>query len=364
MTVALSNTSMPIFDGHNDTLLHLCLPERSEGRSFLTRGEKGHLDLPRAREAGFSGGLFAIFVPAPQEDFSGPPDPKRITTTKNGYEVKLADPIDSAYAYGLTNEVITSLFHLEEAAAGAVKVVRSFGELLDCLSQNVLAVVLHFEGAEAIDPQLHNLEAFYQQGLRSMGITWSRPNAFGWGVPFQFPASPDIGPGLTAAGKELVRACNKLGIIIDLSHLNEQGFWDVAKLSTAPLVATHSAAHALVPRSRNLTDEQLQAIGASHGVVGVTFAIYDLSSDGLTQGDAPLTAVVQHIAYIAQRIGMEHVAFGSDFDGAAIPKEMGDVTGLPKLLAALREYGFDDAALRKLTHENWLRVIRDTWHDS
>jgi membrane dipeptidase len=363
MTVTILTTNMPIFDGHNDTLLHLYPPERSEGRSFLERGEKGHLDLPRAREAGFSGGLFAIFVPAPKEDFSGPPDPKRITKTQNGYEVKLAEPIDPAYAYEVTNEVITSLFQLEEAAAGAVKVVRSFRELVDCLSQNVLAMVLHFEGAEAVDPQLHNLEAFYQRGLRSLGITWSRPNAFGWGVPFKFPASPDIGPGLTAAGKELVRACNRLGIIIDLSHLNEQGFWDVAKLSTAPLVATHSAAHALVPRSRNLTDEQLQAIGASHGVVGVTFAIYDLSPDALTQGDAPLTAVVQHIAYIAQRIGMEHVALGSDFDGATIPKEMGDVTGLAKLLAALREHGFDDAALRQVTHENWLRVIRDTWHD-
>jgi len=168
---------------------------------------------------------------------------------------------------------------------------------------------------------------------------------------------------LTAAGKELVRACNRLGIIIDLSHLNAQGFWDVARLSTAPLVATHSAAHALVPRSRNLTDEQLRAIGASHGVVGVTFAVYDLTADAMTQGDAPLTAVVQHIEYIAQRIGVEHVALGSDFDGAAIPKEMADVTGLPKLLAALRAQGFDDAALRQLTHENWRRVIQDTWHD-
>ena len=354
---------MPIFDGHNDTLLHLCLPGRSEERSFLARGEKGHLDLPRAQEAGFRGWLFAIFVPAPQEDFAGPPDPKRIVKTQNGYAVKLADPIDHAYACEVTNAVIAHVLHLEEAAAGALKIVRHVPELVDCLDRHVLALVLHFEGAEAIDPQLHNLEAFYQQGLRSLGITWSRPNAFGWGVPFQFPASPDIGPGLTAAGKELVRACNRLGIIVDLSHLNAQGFWDVARLSAAPLVATHSSAHALVPRSRNLTDEQLRAIGASHGVVGVTFAVYDLTADAMTQGDAPLAAVVQHIEYMAQRIGVEHVALGSDFDGAPIPKEMADVTGLPKLLAALRAQGFDDAALRQLTHENWLRVIRDTWHD-
>ncbi len=351
--------NMPIFDGHNDTLLRL--PDRGGERSFLARSEKGHLDLPRAREAGFSGGFFAIFVPSPTVDYSVSPDPDLLIRTENGYEVKLADPIDFDYAYGFTNEVITSLFRLEEAAEGAVKVVRSVEELVDCLDQNVLAVVLHFEGAEAIDPQLHNLEAFYQLGLRSLGITWSRPNAFGWGVPFKYPASPNTGPGLTEAGKELVRACNELGVMLDLSHLNEQGFWDVAKLSDAPLVATHSAAHALTPRTRNLTDEQLEAIGDSNGVVGVTFSIYDLRSDGRLEGDVPLTDLVRHIDYIAQRIGIDHVAFGSDFDGATIPKEMGDVTGFPRLLASLREHGFDDAALRKLTHENWIRVLRDTW---
>jgi len=358
-----SDSYMPIFDGHNDTLLHLHLPERGGGRSFLARSEEGHLDLPRAREAGFAGGFFAIFAPSPTVDYSVSPNPDLLIRTENGYEVKLADPIDFDYAYGFTNEVIASLFRLEEAAEGAVKVVRNVEELVECLDQQVLAIVLHFEGAEAIDPKLHNLEAFYQLGLRSLGITWSRPNAFGWGVPFKYPASPDIGPGLTEAGKVLVRACNDLGIMLDLSHLNEQGFWGVAKLSDAPLVATHSAAHALTPRTRNLTDEQLDAIGDSNGVVGVTFTIHDLRPDGGLEGDAPLTDLVRHIDYIAQRIGMDHVAFGSDFDGATIPKELGDVTGLPKLLAALREHGFDDPALRKLTHENWIRVLRDTWTD-
>jgi membrane dipeptidase len=352
---------MLIFDGHNDTLPHL--KERGGVRSFLTRNEEGHLDLPRAREAGFGGGFFAIFVPSPTVDYSVSPKPDLLIRTKNGYEVKLADPIDFDYAYEFTNEVIASLFRLEEAAEGAIKVVRNVEELVDCLDRNVLAVVLHFEGAEAIDPELQNLEAFYQLGLRSLGITWSRPNAFGCGVPFKYPASPDIGPGLTEAGKELVHACNKLGIMLDLSHLNERGFWDVAKLSDAPLVATHSAAHALTPRTRNLTDEQLDAIGDSDGVVGVTFTIHDLRLDGGLEGDVPLAALVRHIDYIAQRIGIDHVAFGSDFDGATIPKEMGDVTGLPRLLAALREQGFGDAALGKLTHENWIRVLRDTWND-
>jgi membrane dipeptidase len=273
----------------------------------------------------------------------------------------LAPPVDPEHATIVANQALTDLFHLEEAAQGAIAIVRDASELSAALSHDALAIIVHFEGAEPIDPRLQNLETFYRRGLRSIGIVWSRPNAFGWGVPFKFPSSPDIGPGLTPAGKDLVRSCNQLGILLDLSHLNEKGFWDVAELSDAPLVATHSAAHALTPRTRNLTDPQLDAIGETNGVVGVTFAIYDLSADGRLEGDVPLSALLCHIEYIAGRIGIDHVALGSDFDGATIPQEIGDVAGLPRLIEALRQAGFDEEALRKLAHENWLRVIGDTW---
>jgi microsomal dipeptidase-like Zn-dependent dipeptidase len=126
--------------------------------------------------------------------------------------------------------------------------------------------------AEAIDPNFELLDVLYAAGLRSLGPVWSRSNAFGHGVPFLCPSSPDTGPGLTDVGKELTRACNRLRILIDLSHLNERGFWDVAAISKAPLVATHSNAHALSPHSRNLTDKQLTAIGETGGMVGVNFA--------------------------------------------------------------------------------------------
>lgn len=364
MPQSTQSHQMPIFDGHNDTLLRLCLPERGKERSFFTRSDFGHIDFPRIREAGFSGGMFAIFIPSPTADYSGLPVSDRLTITANGYEMHLEEPIDDLeYAYRVANDMIAHLIQLEESADGGVKIVKNVQELTECLAHDVLAVVLHFEGAEAIDPQLRNLDAFYQHGLRSLGIVWSRPNAFGCGVPFKFPTSPDIGPGLTDAGKQLVHACNTLGVMLDLSHLNEKGVWDVAKLSKKPLVATHSAAHALVPKSRNLTDDQLKAIRDSNGVVGVTFAIYDLCADGRLEGDAPLSVLIDHIRYIAERIGIDHVAFGSDFDGATISQEIKDVTGLPKVIDALRQCGFDEAALRKVTHENWLRVLRDTWKD-
>ena len=280
--------TLPIFDGHNDTLLHLYYADRGGGRSFFTRSDKGHLDLPRAREGGFAGGFFAVFVrPDPAPPVSTEPaftktetdrpahdrsDCCRVSTepaftkTETGYEIELAAAVDPNYAQRTAIAVTAHLFRLEEEANGQVKVVRTADELTACLREGVLSAILHFEGAEAIDPELDALEVFYRAGLRSLGLVWSRPNVFAHGVPFKFPHSPDTGPGLTGAGKELVRACNRLGIMLDLSHLNEQGFWDVVKLSDAPLVATHSNVHALCPSTRNLTDKQLDAIKESAGI--------------------------------------------------------------------------------------------------
>jgi membrane dipeptidase len=166
---------------------------------------------------------------------------------------------------------------------------------------------------------------------------------------------------LTDAGRELVRACNRLGILVDLSHLNEAGFWDVAEISDAPLAATHSNAHALCPATRNLTDAQLDAIGKSGGIVGINFAVSFLREDGANDADTPLGEIVRHVDYIADRIGVDHVAFGSDFDGARISDELGGIAGLPKLVAALRDAGYDDAAVDKITHGNWLRILGATW---
>jgi membrane dipeptidase len=340
-------------------LLQIRFPSPGEERSFFERSDKGHLDLPRIREGGFVGGLFAVFAPAnPHQD----EQPKTATiVTPDGDEVSIAPAIDPAYAQSAIMAEVAALFRMQDQSDGQIKVVRTVDEIVTCLDQDILAVVLHFEGAEAIDPELDALYVFYEAGLRSLGIVWSRPNIFGQGVPFQFPYSPDTGPGLTDAGRELVRTCNALGIVVDVSHLNERGFWDVAQLSNAPLVATHSGAHALCPSPRNLTDKQLDAIGESNGVVGINFHVGFLNANGKSDPDTPMVEIVRHTDYVAQRIGIDHVAFGSDFDGATMPNELGDVTGLPRLLDAFRAYGYDDRSLQKIAHENWLRVLNQTW---
>ncbi len=354
-----TKNTLPIIIGHNDTLLSLYLPERGGGRSFFVRSDKGHIDLPRAQEAGLAGGFFAIFVPPESPEEAAPR--LSIKATENGYEIPMQAPIDPAYAQRVTIAMMASLFRLEAASEGQFKVVRTTGELETYVREKVLAAILHFEGAEAIDPGLDALEVFYQAGLRSLGIVWSRPNIFAEGVPFRYPHSPDTGPGLTESGKDLVRICNELGIMLDLSHLNEQGFWDVARLSNAPLVATHSNAHTISPSTRNLTDKQLAAIKETQGLVGLNFSVGDLRSDGHNDPDIPLATIVDHIDYLVGQLGIDCIALGTDFDGTRVPLEIGDVTGLPRLIYALRERGYDEEALHKLAFQNWMRVISKTW---
>jgi membrane dipeptidase len=319
-----------IIDGHNDLVLHRWRDEPSP-----------HLDLDAAREAGFAGGFFALYVPSPrmQDPPAGP------------YAVPLPDPIPYEAAAAIADELFETLCALPVARATSA----------DDFRPGQVTAIVHLEGAEAIAPDLANLEDWYERGLRSIGLVWSRPNAFAEGVPFRFPASPDTGAGLTEAGRRLVQACNRLGILVDLSHLNEAGFWDVARLSDAPLVATHSNAHALCASTRNLTDAQLDAVRDSGGIVGVNFAVSFLREDGSNDPATPLAEIVRHVDYMVERMGVDHVGFGSDFDGCVVSEELGDAAGLPKLLDALRDRGYHDEALAKLTHGNWLRVLRATW---
>ena len=350
---------IPVFDGHNDTLLNLLLRKRGGGRRFFEKSAAGHVDLPRALEGGFGGGFFACF--APPNPKSGWDEESALRITDEGYEVSGSPPLDPEYARGFADGMTGLLFRLETESEGQLRVVRTADELEGSLKDGVLAAILHFEGAENLGGDPGALEELYGRGLRSLGLVWSRPNAYAHGVPFRFPSSPDTGPGLTGTGRELVRECNRLGVLIDLSHLNEKGFWDVAGLSEAPLVATHSNAHALCRSSRNLTDRQLDAIGDSDGMVGVNFAVSFLRRDGRDDADTPLETVVRHVDYLVERVGIDRVGFGSDFDGARVPKDIGDVSGLPNLLAALRERGYGEAELRKLAHGNWLRALRLTW---
>lgn len=349
---------MIIFDGHNDILNKITKrPDPLNTKAFLV-SDPGHLDFPRALQAGVMGGFFSVYTSNPP---SVPSVKDRMILSDEGYRIQLAPALDYEYAHRSALQMIDLLFKIQEDSLGQFQVVTNPTDLDYCIENNIMAAVLHLEGAEPIQPDLDNLPFFYDKGMRSLGITWSRPNKFGHGVPFAYPSDPDTGPGLTDAGKELVKSCNDLGVMIDLAHLNEKGFWDVAELSPHPLVSTHTAAGALIPKARNLSDEQLNAVGDSDGVVGIIFSVNDLDGGKRPKNNAPISKIIDHIQYVADLIGVDHVAFGSDFDGTRIPSELGNVSGYPKLVSLLEEAGFNSQEMEKICCQNWIRVLKKTW---
>ena len=347
----------PVFDGHNDILLRLYnAPEKRE-QIWLTGEGKGHLDLPRMKQGGFAGGFFAIYIPSPHDEgidymqlMENPP-----------FRLPLPALIPAAEALPVAWAMANHLFWMERASQGAFKVIRTAAEARANMETGVISAILHMEGAEAIGADLDALHAFHAMGLRSLGPVWSRPTVFGHGVPFAFPSTPDTGDGLTEAGKRLIRECNALKIMVDLSHINERGFDDVAAISDAPLVATHSNAHAITPSSRNLTDRQLAAIADSKGMVGLNYATSFLRRDGKQSADMGWEDVLAHLDHLIEKLGEDHVGLGSDFDGATIPRGIGDVTGLPALQQAMLDHGYGEALVRKLSSENWLSLLDRTW---
>jgi membrane dipeptidase len=344
---------IPVFDGHNDTLLRLYQSKEADVEKLFIEGTPGgHIDLPRSKKGGFAGGMFAIFPPPIEKTKRSAVPPAPSDNEPLPPELPRAEAITS------TIGMASILFRLERA--GALTVCRSAGDVREAMAKGSIAAVFHIEGVEAIDPELAMLDVLHAAGLRSLGIVWSRPNAFGSGVPFRFPSSPDTGPGLTDAGKALVKACNQLKIMIDLSHLNEKGFRDVAVLSDAPLVATHSNVHAICGHSRNLTDWQLGAIRETGGMVGLNFATGFLREDGRMNADTGLDIMVRHIDSLLQALGEDGVGLGSDFDGAMIPAVIGDVAGLPRLIDALVARGFGRALIEKIAYRNWLSVLERT----
>jgi membrane dipeptidase len=345
---------IPVFDGHNDLLLRLLQDPSRRAEIFLTGEGKGHLDLPRMKAAGFAGGFFAIYLPSPIPHDA--PDYQAQMQTPP-YDLPLPDPIPFETAIGTAAVAAGHLLWMERAAEGQLKICRTAQEVRNCLARGIIAAIMHMEGAEAVDESLDSLHLLHAAGLRSLGPVWSRPTIFGHGVPFAFPSSPDTGPGLTDAGQRLVAACNRLRIMLDLSHLNEAGFNDVARLSDAPLVATHSNAHALCPSSRNLTDRQLAMIRDSGGMVGVNFSVTFLRPDGRQVAATGWDPILRQMDHLLERLGEDHLGFGSDFDGCTTPEVIDDVAGLPRLLQALSDHGYDRPLLEKLAHGNWLRLL-------
>ena len=345
----------PVFDGHNDFLQRL-IEDGADALKIWTEGDgTGHIDLPQLRAGGMFGGFFALWVPS--EAYTDGIDWKA-RQENPPYAVPLAGPVPTDQGIAHMFRLTSALLALEET--GTLSICRSVDEILAAKQAGRIAAILHMEGAEGIaDPQM--LHLWHRIGLRSLGPVWSRSNAYGHGVPFEFPASPDTGPGLTEAGKELIAECDRLRILVDLAHLNLKGIEDIARISGAPLVSTHSGAHAISASTRNLTDAQLDLIAGTGGLVGLNFAAGFARPDGRRLPFDGFDPYLRHLDHLIEKLGENGVALGSDFDGAQMPTDLAQARDLPRLIEAMRQHGYGEALIEKISWRNWMDVLRRTW---
>ena len=352
MTHGLNHNNVAVFDGHNDLLTRLWLSDQAGPvRAFIHEQLSGQLDLKRCQQAGFVGGMFAIFLPP-------------FAYVKQHHPDKLVDKNAEDFTQQQIEQICLAQLELAQQmvqASEQIQLCTSVQQIQDCRTQGQLAVVLHMEGAEALQDNPDLLDVFYQAGLRSIGPLWNRVSQFGHGLNARFPHSPDTGAGLTIAGKALLRRCAEKKMVVDVSHMNERAFWDTVDILQQPIVATHSNAHALCPQARNLNDPQLKAIAESGGMVGVNFDVAFLRGDGQRNADTPLELILDHLEYMMDRLGEDHIGFGSDFDGALISKELQDVTGLAQLIAVMQQRHYSKELIEKICWGNWLNALNRIW---
>jgi membrane dipeptidase len=263
-------------------------------------------------------------------------------------------------------EMIEALLGQFVRHAGRLTLAVSARDIREAAAAGKIAGLLGLEGGHAIEDDLENVENFYDLGVRYMTLTWSNTN--GWA-----DASGDVRRhgGLSDFGREVVREMNRLGMLVDVSHVSDETFWDVIEVARAPVIASHSSARALVDVPRNLSDEMLRAIAANGGVVMVNFggAFIDPAKAGtakaaldillhLGPSRVPLSRLLGQIDHVVRVAGIDHVGLGSDFDGTLfMPEGARDVAGFPNVTAGLLARGYSEDEIRKVLGENLLRVF-------
>ena len=323
--------TFPYIDLHCDTLYH----------AFF-RGQKSITDLPSAMadvrklSAGGCGAqLFAVFLP----------------TYEGGEEEASRYPGDEAYIRAL-KDIFDRTLKENEGILGRTE---SLSDFLRNRSEGKISAILSMEDGRAAEGRPENLERLYRMGVRVLGLLWNAPNCFG------YPNSPDpemMGRGLTDFGKEAIPCLESLGIGIDVSHLSDGGFWDVAELARKPFLATHSNCRALNPHPRSMTDEMIRALADHGGVMGVNFYGAFLHAD-ISRLDSTVDAIARQLRHRINVGGLGCAAIGTDFDGIHGELEIPDASRMPDLFEALSARGFTDNELEHITHLNAERVLRE-----
>lgn len=302
---------IPVLDAHADTLSRLDVEERN----FLIRSERGHLDLPRLHDGGVRWQVLAL----------------------------------CARCKGLTGQSATDWVVGKLDEFNRIRLEGNLSLIQKELDLAEPGFILHLEGGDPLAGDLDRLDFFFKKGVRSMGLSWNGRNELVDGI-----GTEPTPHGLTPFGIQVITRMNQLGMLIDLAHVAEPGFWETLDRSSRPVVVTHANARHLCPHPRNLQDDQIRAIAEQDGVVGITFVPAFLTQDG----PASLDDVIRHVDYIVDLIGPAHVAFGSDYDGIqAGPKGLEHAGHYQELLQALLAHGYGQADVENMASGNWLRVF-------
>jgi membrane dipeptidase len=309
---------MIIVDAHSDLLEKLL---ESDGDIFRN---SHHIDIERMRKYG-------------------------------GYIQFMAACVNPSYGreyaiHGILRELDT-YFIQENLYSNAITLCHNLNDIEKALKQEKIGVILTVEGGDILQGDMSVLRLLYRLGVRCMTLTWNYRNEIADGVLDEIS-----GGGLTPFGRDVIKEMNRLGMLIDLSHISEKGFWDVAQLSKAPVFLSHSNAKKLCGHVRNVSDEQLIAVKNSNGVICVNFYPLFLNDSG----NADIKDIIRHIEHIAGLIGIDHIGFGSDFDGIGyLPDGMQGVQDLYKVIDELNKLNYSQESIEKIAGKNVLRIIGD-----
>ena len=362
-----------VADTHNDVLMRSMM-----GRNILTELPESHSDLVKFKKGGVDLQVFSVWV----------------SPSKIGPEEY----------YNYANAMITQLEYLCSRVPDQWAIPYNYQDIVYNDQHDILSCMIGVEGGHVIENDLSKLDALYDRGMRYLSLTWN--NSTNWATSAKDETEKGdslMFAGLTNFGQQVVRRCNDLGVMIDISHAGEQTFWDVLEITTKPIIASHSSVYTLCPHFRNLKDEQFLALEKNNGVVFINFypayidstfskkgkkirqefqphldslaSIYEPESNELWYAEnallepslsaaAPdLDDVIDHIDYIADLIGVDHVGLGADWDGVEVlPVGIENIAKLPSLTKKLIERGYSQRDIRKILGGNFKRIFKDVTH--
>jgi len=359
-----------VADTHNDILLRAM-----QGDDILSNHPDTQSDLAKLEMGGVDLQVFSVWV-SPVEF------------------------IESEY-FQVADNMINKLEFLCTRVPDKWRIINTYQDINYNQKRNIMSCMIGIEGGHVIGNDITKVQYFYDRGMKYLGLTWNNSNSIASSAKDEFEIKSSLRHiGLTEFGRKVIRECNRLGVMIDISHAGEKTFWDVIDLTSEPIIASHSSVYKLCPHYRNLKDDQLVAIGKNGGVVFVNFypgyidstylekadmikmkyelerqilaEKYDTNSTSYWYAESKILKhekirivpsindVIKHIKYISDLIGVDHVGLGSNYDGVDImPAGLEDVTKLPFLTKKLLENGFTIREVRKILGGNFKRVFKE-----